>query len=176
VAKKYPLETVERGLQLLAVLGSDTLAARMLKEEGHPVPRETLRDWRDKHHTERYVAICAQEAPKIRERMAAENEAIADKLIRLEHQMADRLVAQADNLEPKDLSNALRNASVSKAVATDKAQSLRDRPTAVIEHKLSIQDIDSERARIARALEQLGVIESTATEIEAPALEATTGD
>jgi hypothetical protein len=148
--KVYPLETVERGLTFLATLGSTTLAADAMKEAGDPVPRKTLELWKRTTHAARYNEIASDHAPKIRQRMAAEAESVVDRLAALEHKAAERLESQLGDLEGKDLAGALRNISTSKGINLQHAAAMRDRPSLIVEHKHSVEDLD----RLIQAIDQ----------------------
>jgi hypothetical protein len=129
--KRYSEIEIDKALIAAATLGIRP-AARALS-----VPEATIRSWmRDK--PERYAEIKATEAPKWRERAAAEFEDVVDDLTEVERTVATRLRDRVEKLEDKDLARTLKDVSTSKGINSQHVHQLRDRPAQVIEHKVNL--------------------------------------
>jgi hypothetical protein len=89
--------------------------------------------------------------------IAREHEDLAIKGAALTRELIDRTKARIGAIPDRDLSNALRNAATSTAIATDKALAARERPVAMPQRKRDIGEI-------VRSLEALGV----ARQVELP--------
>lgn len=131
----YSQQEIETALLEIALQGGALETARksLVKKQAdlglERVPdRKTLRDWRDKDHPERYQAIRDEEAPRIRQRMADQNAALAEKLIEAEHEALDLSIEAMHNgdLDAKDIVNLGRNLATSKGIAVDKYDRLSD--------------------------------------------------
>lgn len=165
MANSYTPEDVERALTQYALCGGNKkLASERLEQMGHPTPPQTIRDWALEYHADRYQEIRAELAPKINRRIQAEAEDLAFDLADLERKLSRKLRTQIEDMEPKDVANALRNATTSKSLNVDKiAGPLAGRPNVIVEHR-SADDL------LAK-LERFGVVEGTAEEVESLALE-----
>lgn len=135
VAKKYSELQIEEGLLAAATLGIRPAARRL------DIPWETVRDW-TKHHQERYAELRTTVAAKVREQAAATWEDHAQELLDLQGELVQGFRTELDRIEPKDKPNAIKAVNVAAGIATDKANSLRDRPTVTVEHNINMPQID----------------------------------
>lgn len=140
----YSPEEVERGLAALVIAGSSPRASEVTG-----IPASTLKTWRHAH-AERYEQLRHELEPQIARTIAAEAEAIAQKLSEREHQLADALTPEAiSQLKPAEVAATLRNVTTSKALQVDKISSpLRERPS----HVQQNTSIDELTRRMAKAL------------------------
>jgi hypothetical protein len=137
VRRDYSLEDIERGLTAIVLAGgSDERARRALADQGHRIPRETLRDWRAKH-ADRYEQLRVDLSGSVAQRIASEAEALAVQYAEKEAEVLASLDAeQIAKLAPKERSDTLRNLAVSKSLQLDKVASpLRGRPTQILERR-----------------------------------------
>jgi transposase-like protein len=119
-------EDKERGLAALVIAGSSQKASELTG-----ISDSTLRSWRTAN-PERYEKLRTELHGKVAEQIASDAEEMAQRLYRIEVKMADKLEAEIDTLNAKDLSGAFRNVSTSKALQIDKVSSpLRERPSHV---------------------------------------------
>ena len=140
----YTEEEIERGLVATALASGNTrLAAEILAREGLPIPRSTLQSWVRRIHPQRYEEVRARELPRLREFLAEKHTAAAERYLRLEQRVADRIEDTLEEIPARDLPGASRNLAVSGAVHLDKAQLLRDQPTTVVQHR-SIEEVERE--------------------------------
>ena len=157
----YTEEEIERGLVATALASGNTrLAAQILAGEGLPIPRSTLQSWVNRIHPQRYEEVRARELPRLREFLAEKHTAAAERYLRLEQRVADRIEDSLEEIPARDLPGASRNLAVSGAVHLDKAQLLRDQPTTVVHHR-SIEEV--ERDLRAHGVE---IIDGFAEEVE----------
>ena len=112
-------------------------------------------------HPQRYEEVRARELPRLREFLAEKHTAAAERYLRLEQRVAERIDETLGEIPARDLPGASRNLAVSGAVHTDKAQLLRDQPTAVVQHR-SVEELE-------RLLKTHGVeiIDAYSEEVEA---------
>ena len=140
----YTEEEIERGLVATALASGNTrMAAEILAGEGLPIPRSTLQSWVRRIHPQRYEEVRARELPRLREFLAEKHTAAAERYLRLEQRVADRIEETLEEIPARDLPGASRNLAVSGAVHVDKAQLLRDQPTSVVQHR-SVEEIERE--------------------------------
>ena len=92
--------------------------------------------WVETSDRDLYIEIAETEAPRIRKNVAADQEKLAREATEVELELLRSLKSDLDNgnLDARDKSTALRNASVTKSIAVDKGNILRDRPTDIVEH------------------------------------------
>ena len=157
---QYPLALVERCLwETAAAGGSATRAHAVLSEQGlDPLPpRRTIQNWTTGRFRNRYHEMLSEQARDLEEIVAAQATANAIRMGDAEQDALRQTMAGLSMASGVEASMILRNISQSKAVQVDKAQLLRGRPT----------QINAERSldELARALERLGLVESTAEEI-----------
>lgn len=159
VAKRHTIEQIETGLQLLALnAGAYEKTVTQLREHGIHLTRQSLHNWANKSHADRYFEIRTQIHSQVAERAASQAEEIAFKAGELELRIIEKLDDQLDDLDPKDAATALRNLSTTKALNHDKVIGpIRGRPTVIVENR--------DAAQILQELQRLGVVEGTAEEI-----------
>ena len=71
-----------------------------------------------------------------------------------------------DKIDPRDLANAFKNLAIGSGVLQDKSDRLRGKPAGVIEHKISLAQI--EQALAALQLEALAVDAEVVEELDPP--------
>lgn len=133
--RTYSDAEVERGLFALALCsGNSRRAEALLTEDGDGIPASTLAKWKQHRHADRYIRIQQQVYPQIAERMAEEMEDLFTTELELERQLVERVKAELPNLKPGELSTALRNVGVTKALNVDKSAPIRGRPGQIVQH------------------------------------------
>ena len=132
--RTYSDAEIDRGLFALALCsGNARRAARLLAEDGDGIPAATLQTWK-RRRSEAYERIQQDVYPKIAERMAEEMEDLFATEVELERKLVERVSVELPNLRPGELSTALRNVGVTKALNADKSAPLRGRPNQVVQH------------------------------------------
>lgn len=163
--KRYTEQERERGLLALAVHGgSYAKASRYLAETGHSMSVDTLKGLR-RNHPDRYLQIMKDAAPKVREVIAAEAEALALKLTEVEWEALELTQSTLASLAPKDVSKTLFNLSKSKSTQLEKAALLRGMPTEIHEKRSPTELMDAIRKKLGDS------IEGTADEVSVPEIE-----
>jgi hypothetical protein len=164
---KYSEEDVERVLGYLAVNRGNAVKTReKLAEDGHPAPsKDTIYKWRDEH-PRRYERLRTEAMDRVYAAMAGEMEELFAEEVQLERELVARMRSEAPNLKPGEVSGALRNVGVTKALNVDKANIIRGRPSQITEKRTYVEVIDK--------LQQFGLIEGEAEEIPQPQLEEKT--
>ena len=150
--QRYSEEEIERGLNEVALCAGNTHRAhRQLEDRGLQIPRPTLEKWTSRQHVERYERIREQVLPRIHAKLAAESEDLARAYAEAEHATLERFREELPNLRAHEAAGAVRNLATSRGISTDKANLLRNRPTAVVEHR--------QAEDIIRRLQAVGVLE-----------------
>lgn len=130
-------EPVERALWALVRAEISGAPLKQAAEEAGCDPR-TLKAHRDRHH-ERYVQIREAEAPRMRSRIAAEQEDLTVLQTQVEieavRQLQERLTDEANPMETQELTLLVKHFSQAKANSANSAQRFRNEPTVVIEHR-----------------------------------------
>lgn len=160
-SSNFDTATIERALLMLALhAGSPTRASEALQAQGIRITKQTLHEWKNTRHAERYAEVCKDASNQLADRIAAEAEQFMLHASRVELKALEKLEADLDADKVKDVASALRNITTAKALNNDKiASPLRGRPTVIR------QDKTAEEA-IAR-LERLGVVPTeTVTDAE----------
>jgi hypothetical protein len=125
-----PEWVVERGLMALAIHNGNSRRARdFLAKDGIKIAYQTLQAWARQRYPDRYQALREDILPKVRAKAADEHMDLAERLMRTNRKLLDRLHENVDEIKPGELAGAVRNMSVSAAVETEKAQLLNDQPT-----------------------------------------------
>jgi hypothetical protein len=106
--------------------------------------------------------------PRIHAKLAAEAEDPAREYALAERATLERCYKELPKLGAHEAAGAARNLATSRGISTDKANLLRSRPTAIVEHRSAEE--------ILRKWAALGVIEVDAEEIDAPLGELGPGD
>lgn len=151
----YTPAQVDQGLLALILYGSAVKASEALKAAGKRIPEQTLRDWRHKH-ADRLAELHDQYAPQLEAEMIRQQRAIALAAQTVAFQAVEQTAQDLADGTVKDASSAAKNLQTTAAIATDKFLALTGRPSTITEHR-SVDEL-------TRKLEQLGVIEATATE------------
>lgn len=166
----YDSADKDRGYVALAVCNNNAeRAARLLRKQGRPIPARTLRDWR-RLHPEDYHEVRTSIVERIRQDQAEEHSELGHLAMDLERKMLTRLSKEMDELEPKDLSNAHRNAAVVAGIHGQRASELRGDPSIVEYRKTDTSDPEAIATRLAekygvRLVIGEEVIEGSAVEV-----------
>lgn len=140
-SSNYTAAEIKEGLTVVALCsGNVRRAERELTARGKRIPYTTLKDWKLRYHAQDYERIVEAELPKIYGEIATRCEDLALAQADVEESLLNRLVAVAPTMDARDLSSALRNVGVAKAVNIDKASLVRGRPTEIREDR-SIGDL-----------------------------------
>lgn len=160
----YDEETRERALHRLAINGGNCRrTSRELKAQGINISDKALGAWMNTRHRDRYMVIREETKETIAEHIAADAEQLAVQIAEAEQLALTATInaIQTGDLDPKELSGALRNLTTSKALQIDKiASPLRGRPTTIHEHR-NPTEIIAKLNQLAPGL----VIDSTAKDI-----------
>lgn len=158
-----PEIVVERGLQAMAYHnGNARRASHFLRDSGIEIHDTTLMNWARGPHSERYHQIREEYAPKMRAQAADEHMDLAERAMRVNSQILDRLKEKVPELPAKELPGAARNMAVTAAVHTEKAQLLNEQPT---------QRVTTDLEATLKELKSLGVDPKTVLEGEVVAEE-----
>ena len=127
---EYDREAITRALTVLAFQnGNLNRTKRKLQEMGWPAPTvQTLKAW-----SERHADIYEDAKSRHMEMFASEADEVVRDSVTFMQQATRRLIENVDEMELKDLSNAMRNSSVAMGVVFDKSQMAKGQPTARIE-------------------------------------------
>jgi len=131
---RYSTEEIERALMACALVqGNTRRAAQLLKAEGIPIPRSTLKDWITGTHRDRYAVISNEESRHLYARLADSHEAIAERIVHANEKAVGKIEKKLDDPDVSlgELSNTSRNLSVSAGIHQDKASLIRGRPTEI---------------------------------------------
>jgi len=148
---KYTDEEVERGLQVLALhVGNSRRAAKALEQQGHRIPDRTLDEWRRNTHPERYSEICAERAPQVADRIAAQMEQYVTEAGEVQrhslHMLKDRLDKE-ELQEAATLGKINQSLGIPIGIATQRSSELRGRPTVIHEHRSAEQLLEGMKRR-----------------------------
>lgn len=163
--RSYNQEQIDHGLTVLALWAGNTHRAHdELKAQGQPIPQSTLSDWMRAKHAQRYEEIRATQLPKLREKLADQQELVAAKAAEATLKLVERQIEEVDNLKPGEIHAAARNLEVTAGTAIDKANLLRDMPTEI----KRVENAD----QLFKKWKASGLlsVESTAEELDPPLL------
>lgn len=122
-------EKVERCLIALAECnGNSRATAAKLAEDGIHMHNTTLIRWKNEQYPERYERIRAEVLPRINQEAAERHRDMAERMMSTEEKLRERLHAEVDKLDVRDLSGAMRNATVGVGIHTEKARELTEQP------------------------------------------------
>lgn len=154
----------EEALVVVALHNGNTRrAAAHLADQGKPISRSTLESWR-RRYPDRYEEVQKRELPRLRLRLAEQNEEMADSLLDVmrDNIEALKLKASDPDLSFKERADAQYKLSLSQGIVVDKSLVLRGDPTQITEHRTADESL--------KGLKRLGlVVDSTAVEVAAPA-------
>lgn len=156
-------------LELARQSGNATRASRELKRRGVEVSASTLSKWKreDPPHWEEVRNSVLRQ---IRGRMADEMEQLFHEEVAVERKVLKALEGKIGDLSGHELSTALRNTGVTKALNIEKSAPARGEAPAPAEHYTLPEIMEGLKAigvkiRVEQALD-VKPIEGTATEIE----------
>jgi hypothetical protein len=127
-------------LTLAAYGGNAAAASRALKEQGIRVPERTLRGWRARTYTERYIELAHEHARAIEQ--VAETR-MRETLLRASDLTMEALEAASQQIakgEARDPSAVARNAAVIVGINAEKNLLYQGRPNVITQHD-SAEDI-----------------------------------
>ena len=164
MSRSYTEEEIERALQVRSVVDSASAACHVLSERYElSIPIRTLQQWVADIHRDRYQAIRATIAPKIRQAIASESEDLAQYLVKVERDAIERVETEIPKMDGKDAALALKNLTSAKSAALDKALVLRGEANQIVAQRTPLE--------IFNAMKELGITVRTAEAIEATAEE-----
>lgn len=150
---------IQRALtEVAACSGNTHMAERNLAADGFSVAQRTLWKWSRRMYVGDYERIRTEILPAITKAAAEQHLALARRQMEGAALLADELIAERDQLEPRDRINALGKLDIGSGIHSEKAQLLAGNPTQIVENNLG---------DLKRALAQRGVsvvIEGTAVE------------
>lgn len=181
MSQRYNEERVETALHRLALEAGNSVKTA----EATGIPEQTLREWRNDTHRERYEAIRSALEERLDREIAEDMAALARQRITLLGEIGNELgrnlrTTEADLADAPDrskaeerierelssLASADRNLATSLGILTQNNRALRDKPAQVIEHRYDLAQIE----KAIRATEN--VIEGTAEELPPGTTEA----
>lgn len=166
-AARHSAEQIDATLVVIALESGNIGRARKKLAEtklfDKVPPASTIGRWPETYR-DRYVEIREEVAPRLKARMADTHTDLAERLAALEHATIDELESEMAELSGKDKAALLRNVSIAGAVHIDKAQLLRNEPTAIVKRELP----EIFRALAAKGVMVEGVIEGEAEEVSPP--------
>lgn len=162
-------EEVDAALQVLILCGGVLKrAAKILKEEGLTMNRDTLRDWRDRQFPRRFAEIRHRLAPEISENVAGRALERAQEADEAQRKYIREAVAKIDEVSPDHLAKNAKALGDAAAQNVGVAQLLRDRPTSISKDK-TVEDLlgTLERLKVLR-VDEPETLEGEAVEQTAP--------
>lgn len=155
--KTYTASEIDAGLLALALADGKPSRAHEHLPAGVTIPARTIRRWSETH-ADRYRELAAQEKPRLAEKMIAGFEKTIMAATDVANLALEKTRQELEAGKTRDPSGAARNAATVAGIATDKLHAITGKPGAVIEHRHDVQgDL--------RILERLGVIDTTAQEV-----------
>lgn len=125
-------ERLERSLLAVAAFNGNTRrASAFLAEDGLEISHQTLWNWTNKVHLERYEGIRAERLPRVQRHAAEQHMELMTRNMELEGKLLDDLDDKRHELAARDISAAARNAAVGTGIHTEKSQLLNDQPTEI---------------------------------------------
>lgn len=142
VQRRYTPEDKRAGLITLLATGSATVAS-----EQTGIPKSTLESWRE-NDVELWSKLSHEHGAQVDQAIAAQMRETVVTLGNIERKLTNRLWENADKLDVRDIPNALKNVTASKAQNTDKLLLLTGRATDRVEH-VDARDLITEIRKIA---------------------------
>lgn len=164
-SQKYTVQQIDSTLLLLAKLGSAVSTSEHVQQLGWDITPDTIRSWKTKQYPRRYAAQVATHRPELEAHMVQNaSDAIAVQA-GLAAKLADRLDANSDKIDARDLPAALKNTVTSWAITMDKYALATGRPTSRVETTSADDVIRSLEARgyVTRTTHDNDVIDTTET-------------
>src|SRR5262245_51608972 len=121
---KFSEAEIEQGLIALALeSGNGRRAEKRLAAFGIRVDHSTLHRWRQKH-SEKYESLQRDVLPKLRTEAAERHSYLADAEMEVAIKLLDQLDREREEIQPRDLSTAIRNLDVGAGIHMTKAVEL----------------------------------------------------
>lgn len=159
----FSIEEVELGLRLTVLSGGDTgRAAKLMKNEGHPVDSRTLRKWKDETHALRYEQLVPEIRQQLNESVGDVSLVIAEQAQAVEQDMLKELAGKINGMEGKELARGVSDLARASNTHIATNRLLNDKPTSITRAETSDERVTEALA----ALKDLDLIEGTATEID----------
>lgn len=160
--RSYTEQEIRDGLTEMALSGGNSrLASRRLKVRGLSIPHQTLQSWVSKTQLERYDEVRREVVPRVHARIAAEHEDLARLEAEAERKALEVFLSKAENMSAAEASTAGRNWAVTRGISTDKANTMRGKPTGIVEHRVTAKELWRSLSKGVPGL----VVEGTAEEI-----------
>jgi hypothetical protein len=157
--RDYEPDIVDQSLlQLVLNDGNVTKTCRDMKAAGVDIPRKTLTGWRDAY-PRRYQFHATQSARELEERIVTKQRAIASAALDVVQEAIEKEADRVKAGDVRDMAASARSLATTSAIATDKLLAMTGRPSAIVQHERKPEQI------IAK-LQELGVVEGTAEEVD----------
>jgi hypothetical protein len=91
-------------------------------------------------------------------------EALVSRALDIEEDILDKTAEKLDKIDARDLPNAFKNLAIGSGVLQDKSDRLKGRPAGVIEHKVSLPEIQRALAELEREAMQAQTVDAEAVE------------
>jgi len=166
--KDYTDQEIDAGLTAFAICsGHRKKAAELVKTQGFEIPAETIREWANRTHPDRYDRIRTKIAPKLQQQMADTHQALAGTAAELEARVVEKLETRLEtgDVEDRDLANIFKSAAIAGGIHVEKAQLLNDRPTQIVQRSASevLRKLKSKGVVVdAEVVEEEDVVEASA--------------
>jgi hypothetical protein len=176
--RSYNAEQVETALHRMALEAGNSYRA----SEATGIPHQTLRQWRNDTHRERYEQIRATLEERLDRELAEDMAKLARQRVELLGDVGDSIhtnlnrtvddvldddgkfdYERVERLD-RDLSSLAatdRNLATSLGILTQNNRNLRDKPAEIVEHRHSVHDLDKAMTLL---LNQAETVETTAIE------------
>jgi hypothetical protein len=129
-------ERIERGLLAVAALNGNTRkASEFLAGDDLEISHQTLWNWANKVHVDRYDAIRAERLPRVQAAAAERHLELLDRNMDLEGKLLDDLDGKRHELPARDLSTAARNAAVGTGIHSQNHLLYSGQPTEIHKHR-----------------------------------------
>ncbi len=133
----HTIEDVEFALRLYAYNGGNasSTAATLETTYGIKVHPATIRNWSERLFPQRFVQIQKELQTEITDRVAGKIADVAHQQVDLQAKWTEHLADQPlDDITPDKLASGLRSIAQATSSNIEKAQLLRDQPTAIVKH------------------------------------------
>jgi hypothetical protein len=131
---RYPDESIQLGLRVLALCGGQAAqASRLLASEGYEIPRNTLTGWKNRRYSHRYAEMLHEHRQEIGERTADLAMELAGRAQTVSAELVEKTHDKADAIEPKDLARSALALTQVSAEQVRTGRLLRDLPTGITE-------------------------------------------
>jgi len=129
-------ERLERGLLAVAAFNGNTRkAAEFLAGDDLEIPHQTLWNWANNVHADRYEQIRRERLPRVQAAAAERHLEMLDRNLDLEGKLLEDLDGKRHELAARDLSTAARNTAVGTGIHSEKHLLYSGQPTEIRKHR-----------------------------------------